>query len=45
MIPIPPSRWVTDRRNRLAFGKASTSAITDAPVVVNPDIVSKNASV
>jgi len=43
-IPIPPSQWVKDRQNSIPLGKTSISVIIVAPVVVNPDTVSKNAS-
>ena len=44
-IPKPPIHWVRDRQKRMPCGKPSTLSITVAPVVVSPDIVSKNASV
>ena len=48
--PIPPSQCVRLRQNRNAFGIASMAGVSApprivAPVVVNPLIVSKNASV
>ena len=44
-IPNPPIYWVMERQKSSPWGSTSTSSITVAPVVVNPDIVSKNASV
>ena len=44
-IPIPPSHWVSERQNSTDRGRASMSVRIVAPVVVNPDIVSKKASV
>ena len=44
-IPKPPIQWVSVRQNRMPWGKISTSSMIVAPVVVNPDIVSKKASV
>ncbi len=32
------------RQNRIEYGRDSTSGKIDAPVVVNPDVDSKNAS-
>ena len=45
MIPIPPSQWVMARHRRRLCGTASISVRIVAPVVVNPDIDSKKASV
>ena len=45
MIPIPPIHCIIERQKRIPRGSSSTSIITDAPVVVNPDIVSKKPSV
>ena len=44
-IPRPPIHWVNDRQKRRPWGSASTLSITVAPVVVKPDMFSKNASV
>ena len=43
--PIPPIQWVKLRQNKPQWDIASTSSSMLAPVVVNPDIVSKRASV
>ena len=45
MMPRPPSQWVRLRQKRVAWGTISTLVMTDAPVVVKPDMVSKKASV
>jgi hypothetical protein len=45
MMPMPPSQCVRLRQNRSPLGWASISVRMDAPVVVNPDMDSKNASV
>ena len=45
MIPIPPSHWLSWRQIRIDRSSASTSVTTVAPVVVKPDIPSKNASI
>ncbi|MBA7590946.1 hypothetical protein ES708_33090 [subsurface metagenome] len=45
MIPIPPSHCVMLLQNNNPCDRDSMSLRIDAPVVVNPDIVSKNASV
>ena len=45
MIPIPPSHWLSWRQMRIDRSSASTSVTTVAPVVVKPDIPSKNASI
>ena len=45
MIPMPPIHCIIERQNSTPRGKASTSMITVAPVVVNPDIDSKKPSV
>ena len=37
MIPIPPYQWVKERQNRIPLDRISTSAMVEAPVVVNPD--------
>ena len=44
-IPSPPIHWVRERQNSSPRGRASTSLMMVAPVVVKPDIVSKKASV
>jgi len=44
-IPIPPNQWVVERQNKIDLGRDSISVRIEAPVVVKPDIVSKNASV
>ena len=49
-MPIPPSQCVSDRQNRNPLGTASIGGVVApprivAPVVVNPLIVSKKASV
>ena len=43
-IPIPPRNWVRLRQNKILLGSASTSRMTDAPVVVRPEAVSNRAS-
>jgi hypothetical protein len=45
MIPIPPNQWVKLRQNIKPWGSPSILVRIVAPVVVKPDIVSKNASV
>jgi len=45
IIPIPPIQCVMLLQNKIPFGTASISIRIVAPVVVNPDMVSKNASV
>lgn len=42
-IPSPPNHWVSERQNSREWLIVSMSDSTVAPVVVNPDIVSKNA--
>ena len=44
MTPMPPIHWVVERQNNSPFDVASMSAITVAPVVVNPEIDSNSAS-
>lgn len=44
-MPMPPIQWVRERQNRIERGSASMSRRIEAPVVVNPDMVSKKASV
>ena len=43
-IPRPPSHCVNPRQSRMPWLHSSTSRITVAPVVVKPDIASKNPS-
>ena len=45
MTPIPPSHWVSERQNIIARPRRSKSTRIVAPVVVKPDIDSKNASI
>ena len=40
-IPRPPIHCVIDRQKSMPWGMCSTSSSIDAPVVVNPDMVSK----
>ena len=42
--PMPPTQWVKLRQNSSPWLMASTSVRIDAPVVVKPLTVSKNAS-
>ena len=42
--PIPPIQWVVTRQNITPRGNPSNSVTTEAPVVVNPETASKNAS-
>ena len=44
MIPIPPNHCSNARQNSRPCGKVSRSDSTVDPVVVKPDIASKNAS-
>ena len=44
-IPRPPIHCISERQKSMPWGSRSTSSIIEAPVVVNPDIVSKYASV
>lgn len=44
MMASPPSHWVRERQNIIERGNASILLITHAPVVVNPEQDSKNAS-
>ena len=44
-MPIPPIQCVKHRQNWMGSGSTSTSARMVAPVVVNPEAASKNASV
>jgi len=41
---MPPSQWVKDLQNRMPLGRDSTFDKMDAPVVVNPEELSKKAS-
>ena len=43
-IPIPPTQIVIERQSKILFGIISIFLITEDPVVVKPDAVSKNAS-
>ena len=46
MIPIPPNHCVILRQRKNAVRKGlNITGITEAPVVVNPEMVSKKASV
>ena len=45
IIPIPPSQWVKERQNKMDLGKTSMSVKIEEPVVVNPEQLSKNASI
>ena len=40
-IPRPPIHWVKERQKSMPWGKHSTSSSMVAPVVVNPEMVSK----
>ena len=42
--PMPPTQWVKLRQNSSPWLMASTSVRMEAPVVVKPLTVSKNAS-
>jgi hypothetical protein len=42
-MPIPPSQWVIALQKSREQGRISTSAKTVAPVVVNPEALSKTA--
>jgi len=44
MMPMPPNHWVSARHKRMPCGRGSMFRMTVAPVVVKPDMVSKNAS-
>ena len=44
-IPKPPIHWVRLRQKRMPCGWLSMLSIMVAPVVVNPDMVSKKALV
>ena len=44
MIPIPPSHCSIPRQRLIPLGNASNPENTVDPVVVSPDIASKNAS-
>ena len=43
-IPIPPSHCIIDLHSKILLGLSSKFVIIVAPVVVIPDILSKNAS-
>ncbi len=44
-MPTPPSHWLRLRHSRMASGSSSMVSISVAPVVVNPLMLSKKASV
>ena len=44
ITPIPPIQWEKLRHISIHFDKSSTLVKIDAPVVVNPDTISKTAS-
>ena len=44
MIPMPPSHWIKLRQTRSPGLSPSMSVRIDEPVVVNPEIDSKQAS-
>ncbi len=44
-MPMPPIHWVMARHMCMPWLISFTDSITDAPVVVKPDMASKNASV
>ena len=44
-IPIPPTKWVKHLQKFIHFDKDVTSDNIVAPVVVNPDTVSKSSSI
>ena len=43
--PMPPTQWVKLRQNSALRLSGSTAVRIEAPVVVKPDTVSKNASI
>ncbi len=43
--PMPPIQWVKLLQISMQWGRASTSERMLAPVVVNPEMVSNNASI
>ena len=45
IIPMPPNHWSIALQIKIDFDVESRFWITVAPVVVNPDIDSKNASI
>jgi hypothetical protein len=45
IIPIPPNQCVRLRQKRIEYGSISTSLRIEEPVVVNPDVDSKKASI
>ena len=45
IIPIPPIQWVKLRQKRIEWGSISTFLRIEEPVVENPDVDSKNASI
>ena len=44
IIPIPPRHCIIALQSKILFGEESRSKITVEPVVVIPDMLSKNAS-
>ena len=42
--PMPPSQWLKLLQYRMPLGSPSTAGSMEAPVVVNPDTISKKAS-
>ena len=44
ITPMPPIQCENERQNKRLCDNASTSVLIDAPVVVNPEDISKNAS-
>ena len=44
IIPIPPTQWVKLRQKSTPWVNTSTLGIMEAPVVVKPLTISKNAS-
>ena len=45
IIPSPPTQWSMALHNKMPRGILSSPEITVAPIVVSPDMASKNASV
>ena len=43
MMPTPPTQAVETRQNSMPLGRLSISESMEAPVVVNPDTLSKKA--
>jgi len=42
-IPAPPNHWVSERQNRIEYGRLSGLTV-ERPVVVKPDTDSNTAS-